>query len=394
MLALVAAWYLTVEIRLLLNPYMSLQFSRENFKAAAPPPAMLAMLWIAVEVWLDLSQRTRSSRVRMRSFGRTESMFVVMAIAILGTFFSRELGAPLSRSFLVILAPVGFTMLRVAYSVENAAWRVAVKRWPPLLERVALLCRPGDAEYMLAQLQSSCGTSFQFSGVIIPPNETEEDTPTSVRYLGRVAELAEAINREGLNRIIVARNGFTAAELSHCSRVSKRMGILMSREIDPAEDDVEVLFNTLHGMHLLDLRPVRFARGLEIATRFYDLAGAAILLVLVSPILLITAALIRATSKGPVFYRSQRVGKGGRYFTFLKFRTMYVDGKRREELRDQNERAGHLFKIRNDPRVTPIGRLLRRWSIDELPQLINVLMGSMSLIGPRPLPAEIWIQTA
>jgi lipopolysaccharide/colanic/teichoic acid biosynthesis glycosyltransferase len=108
---------------------------------------------------------------------------------------------------------------------------------------------------------------------------------------------------------------------------------------------------------------------------------------LLAPVMMIIAALVKATSKGPIYYRAPRVGRGGRYFTFLKFRTMYADSDR-QKVRDQNEKDGHLFKMRNDPRVTPLGRILRRYSLDELPQLINVLAGDMSLVGPRPLPVE------
>jgi lipopolysaccharide/colanic/teichoic acid biosynthesis glycosyltransferase len=82
------------------------------------------------------------------------------------------------------------------------------------------------------------------------------------------------------------------------------------------------------------------------------------------------------------------VGKGGRYFTFLKFRSMYIDGPQREKLAEANEKGGHIFKMRNDPRVTPVGAFIRRYSLDELPQLFNVLRGDMSLVGPRPLPSS------
>ena len=97
--------------------------------------------------------------------------------------------------------------------------------------------------------------------------------------------------------------------------------------------------------------------------------------------------LIKLTSRGPVFYRSRRPGLGGMPFDCFKFRTMYVDADARQaDLEAHNEAGGAIFKIRNDPRVTPIGRFLRRWSIDELPQLLNVVRGEMSLVGPRPLP--------
>jgi lipopolysaccharide/colanic/teichoic acid biosynthesis glycosyltransferase len=112
-----------------------------------------------------------------------------------------------------------------------------------------------------------------------------------------------------------------------------------------------------------------------------------VLIALLLPVFAALACCIRVTSRGPVFYRSQRVGKGGRYFTFWKFRSMYVNASRADVM-PHNEGSGHLFKIRRDPRITPVGRIMRRLSLDELPQLFNVLAGDMSLVGPRPLPAE------
>jgi lipopolysaccharide/colanic/teichoic acid biosynthesis glycosyltransferase len=107
--------------------------------------------------------------------------------------------------------------------------------------------------------------------------------------------------------------------------------------------------------------------------------------------MLIVAFGIRLQSPGPVFFRQKRVGKNGRLFILLKFRSMVQDAERKlDSLRDKNEMSGPVFKIKNDPRVTPFGRFLRRYSIDELPQLFNVLKGDMSLVGPRPpLPEEV-----
>ncbi len=105
--------------------------------------------------------------------------------------------------------------------------------------------------------------------------------------------------------------------------------------------------------------------------------------------MLLVALAIRLTSRGPALFRQVRIGRDGRAFRVFKFRTMFVDAEQRlSELRAHNETDGLLFKIANDPRVTPIGRFLRRTSIDELPQLLNVLTGDMSLVGPRPLPVQ------
>jgi exopolysaccharide biosynthesis polyprenyl glycosylphosphotransferase len=138
---------------------------------------------------------------------------------------------------------------------------------------------------------------------------------------------------------------------------------------------------------LFELKPPVF-EGIDFAVkRSFDLIGATLLLVLLAPFMTPIALAIRLTSRGPVFYRSLRPGIGARPFRCLKFRTMVHGAEHlQEELEHRNELGGALFKIRQDPRVTRVGRFLRRWSLDELPQLFNVLRGQMSLVGPRPLP--------
>jgi exopolysaccharide biosynthesis polyprenyl glycosylphosphotransferase len=121
--------------------------------------------------------------------------------------------------------------------------------------------------------------------------------------------------------------------------------------------------------------------------RLIDVACSALLLILLSPLLLLVTLLIKATSPGPVFFRQERIGLNKRRVQLLKFRTMVPDADEKQlELEHLNEADGPVFKIKKDPRVTPVGRFLRRFSIDELPQLFNVLAGEMSLVGPRPLP--------
>lgn len=126
-----------------------------------------------------------------------------------------------------------------------------------------------------------------------------------------------------------------------------------------------------------------------VAKQTLDFFGALVLLVLLSPVLLFAALAVKFTSSGPVLFRQQRSGLNGRPFTMLKFRTMVTDAEQLQaELASFNEMDGPVFKVTNDPRVTPLGRLLRKWSIDELPQLWNVLRFEMSLVGPRPLPVD------
>jgi lipopolysaccharide/colanic/teichoic acid biosynthesis glycosyltransferase len=124
--------------------------------------------------------------------------------------------------------------------------------------------------------------------------------------------------------------------------------------------------------------------------RSLDVAGSLVLLLLLLPVLLVTAAAIKVSSRGPVLYVHKRIGRGGKPFRMLKFRSMRVQAHEdREDILHLNQAAGPVFKIREDPRITKVGHLIRKLSIDELPQLVNVLLGDMSLVGPRPpLPEE------
>ncbi|MCG9894100.1 MAG: sugar transferase [Fimbriimonadaceae bacterium] len=125
--------------------------------------------------------------------------------------------------------------------------------------------------------------------------------------------------------------------------------------------------------------------------RVIDLVGALLLILALSPIFLVVAALIKLTSRGPLFYVSRRVGMNGVVFNFYKFRSMYMDAEaRKAALAAQNEQSGPIFKMKNDPRITPVGRFIRKFSLDELPQIFSVLKGDMSLVGPRPqLESEV-----
>lgn len=153
----------------------------------------------------------------------------------------------------------------------------------------------------------------------------------------------------------------------------------------------KVYLDRLQEMPLLTFSTTPVNEDLLLLKRAVDFLMALALLVLLSPLLLVLAVLIKLTSKGPVLFRQMRCGLGGRKFTVRKFRSMHLDADlRREELAALNELDGPAFKMRNDPRCTPIGRFMRKFSLDELPQLVNILKGDMSFVGPRPpLPEEV-----
>src|SRR6516165_9375130 len=205
-----------------------------------------------------------------------------------------------------------------------------------------------------------------------------------LRPLGSLRDL----DNERVDEVIIADPDFPQVEAVELVDQCHQRGI----RVRLAPSTMEILIHRAEfvpgqSVPLFDLGPPVF-EGVDFALkRTFDLVGAALLLVLLSPLLLAIVIGVRVTSRGPVLYRSLRRGIGQRPFPCLKFRTMHSDAEELQaDLEEFNEATGALFKIRNDPRLTPVGRLLRRFSLDELPQLVNVLRGEMSLVGPRPLP--------
>jgi exopolysaccharide biosynthesis polyprenyl glycosylphosphotransferase len=209
-----------------------------------------------------------------------------------------------------------------------------------------------------------------------------------LRSLGSLAQLASVLVEHRVQDVIIADPDFPQAEAVELVDVCHRRGV----EVHVAPSTMEILLQRAEfvpgqSLPLFTLKPPVF-EGVDFAVkRTFDVIGATLLLVLLSPLLGAIALAVRASSRGPVLYRSARPGMGGAPFDCLKFRTMHDDAdQRQEDLEALNEKDGALFKIRADPRLTPVGRLLRRFSLDELPQLVNVVRGEMSLVGPRPLP--------
>ena len=172
-------------------------------------------------------------------------------------------------------------------------------------------------------------------------------------------------------------------------RLAKSVGVRVSvlpRLFEVVGSSVE--FDHLDGLTMLGVRRFGLTRSSRVLKRGFDLVGASVGLLAVAPVLLLIALAVRLESRGPIFFRQTRVGMGGRRFYMIKFRSMVPDAEaRKASLRHLNETQG-LFKIADDPRITRVGRFLRKTSLDELPQLLNVWRGEMSLVGPRPLVVD------
>ena len=215
-----------------------------------------------------------------------------------------------------------------------------------------------------------------------------------IKSLGQLSDLREVIEREQIDEVIIADPDFPQQEAVELVDECHRRGV----RVRIAPSTMEILVHRAdfvpgEAVPLFELRSPVFEGFDWVVKRTFDVLGSVALLIVLSPLLALIAIAVKLTSRGPVLYHSMRPGIGGTPFACLKFRTMYQDADTvQDELEQHNEADGALFKMRRDPRVTVVGRGLRRISLDELPQLWNVARGEMSLVGPRPLPQRDYDQ--
>jgi exopolysaccharide biosynthesis polyprenyl glycosylphosphotransferase len=233
------------------------------------------------------------------------------------------------------------------------------------------------------------GIDYEFLGAIAPAGDVN-DLPV----LGGLDALPRILRERDVHELIVSDEGFGERELLELVEEAHRFGV----KVKVAPKTTELLLQRAEyipgeGTPLFELRPPALAGWEWALKRGFDIVVSSFVIVVGSPLWLAIAGAIKLTSRGPVFYRNERIGLGEQPFAMMKFRTMYADAAERQAaLEAANEASGPLFKIRDDPRVTTVGRVLRRFSLDELPQVLNVLWGEMSLVGPRPLPIRDYEQ--
>jgi exopolysaccharide biosynthesis polyprenyl glycosylphosphotransferase len=384
LLAVTVAWSCTIQIRVLLNPLATQRVTSNAVSIWAPSLILVLVLWISMAWRLGLYRGAGIIRLWSSVFNTAEAALLASCSIVLVTFFSRHFGGGVSRSFFMIFAPLSFVALGIARCISVLAAMLAERHWPAPI-RAALL---GDRLHAdrLVDLMRSANVSNAIKGLILPEGHTMDGPPLPMPILGTTAQLAAVINREHLNRIILLNGSISRAELDECSKVFQRMGVIVNCTVDFAPEPGRVNVSNHYGLPLVELRPLSFTKSHHFIKRGFDILAASIALMLLGPVMLVIAAVVWWTSEGPILYKAPRVGRGGRHFMFLKFRSMYT-AMDRAHVAHANEKEGHIFKIKHDPRVTRVGRFLRRYSLDELPQLINVLRGEMSLVGPRPLPA-------
>jgi exopolysaccharide biosynthesis polyprenyl glycosylphosphotransferase len=248
-------------------------------------------------------------------------------------------------------------------------------------ERCLLLGDPAVCERAKRKLNASSALNAEVVWQVTSPRIGEAEVP--------LAKLAELARCHRIERVIVAPRSTDHGDVLNLMRAIKTLGLNVS--VIPRVLEVvgsAVVVDDVDGVLILGVRRFGLTRSSQITKRATDILVAFVGLALLSPVLAVIAAVIKLDSSGPLLFRQQRVGKDGRPFKIVKFRTMVADAdQRKAELLALSEVQG-LFKITDDPRITRVGRILRRSSLDELPQLWNVLRGEMSLVGPRPLVDE------
>jgi exopolysaccharide biosynthesis polyprenyl glycosylphosphotransferase len=252
------------------------------------------------------------------------------------------------------------------------------------VRRRVILVGEGDS---LGRLQRSLaatrgGLAYEFVGAV-----AEEHVP-GLRPLGSRADLSRVLEEVHPDELVLAEAALDERTVLEVVEQAHRHGI----RVRLAPDTTELLvqrgeYVPGQGTPLFELRPPVLTGWDWAVKRSFDLVVSVLVLVLGFPLWLLIALAIKLESRGPVFYVDHRIGVGEREFPMLKFRTMVAGAADLQpELEERNEASGALFKMRDDPRVTRVGRVLRRLSLDEIPQIVNVLRGEMSVVGPRPLP--------
>jgi exopolysaccharide biosynthesis polyprenyl glycosylphosphotransferase len=335
---------------------------------------LTALLFARSGLYAERAQRPGLSRIVGSLFQVT---FVALLFAIInGEHFS---------SYYLFYGSLAFALLYVSVLRAAYEWATGTMLRAAGYRRRAVLVGTGEHIRDVAHaLSDDAHSPIEVVG-FLSPNALPAN---GLRPLGSLRDLEQVLRAHTIDEVIIADPDFPQVDAVELVDECNQHGV----RVRLAPSTMEILIHRAEfvpgqSVPLFELGPPVF-EGVDFALkRTFDVVGATLLLVLLSPLLLAITIAVRLSSRGPIVFRSTRRGIGQRPFHCLKFRTMSTNAEElQSELESLNEASGALFKIRRDPRLTPVGRLLRRFSLDELPQLVNVLRGEMSLVGPRPLP--------
>ena len=353
---------------------------------------LLLVSALALPVWLGVFARYRLYQTAsVTSFTSEFSRIVhaVLAATVCTALIEVVIAVPVSRAWLLLLLLVALVGVLAERSVVRVLFRRA-RASGHLKRPVVMIGTNAEALGVVNMLQSSPELGYEVVGLL--DCDTAYGVVPPVPVLGRWSDAIEIVQEVDATGVIIAASAMDVPLANRLARELMERGYhveLTSGLVDISAN--RLVARPLGRRSVLHVEPVHRFGWRGVAKRAFDIVIAAAGLIVVSPILLAAAIAIKLDSPGSVFFRQERVGMNGKHFGVLKLRTMLTDAERTlPALRSQSEVDGPLFKMRDDPRVTRVGRVLRSWSIDELPQLWNVLRGEMSIVGPRPaLPGEI-----
>ncbi|WP_216917808.1 sugar transferase [Nocardia noduli] len=310
-------------------------------------------------------------------------------LAIISLIFQIEF----ARGYLAIALPLG--LLGLMFS--RLAWRLRIRARRrtrgDYLTSVLVVGPPEAAQAMATAFSRDLATGYKVVGVCVPdgiPGSAGfglHATDRTVSVVGDDRSVVDAVRRSGADTVAVTATDYLGpVELRRMAWELDPLGVELV--VAPGVVDISGarLTNRLvAGMPMLHIAKPRYDRAKSTGKAVFDLGFSAAVLLAILPVLLVIAVAVKATSAGPVFYLSERIGRGGTPFRMIKFRSMYIGADRDVvDLIEHNGGNPVFFKLKQDPRVTPVGRFLRKFSLDELPQFLNVLRGEMSVVGPRP----------
>ncbi len=359
--------------------------------------AVVALSLLIALAWLGALSVFRTRESRVLCVGVTEYRRVVgasaMTFGVLGIVVSVAQWDS-ARSFFLLSLPLGITGL----VAERWLWRKWLGRagnGGRALSRVVVVGTDTDVAYVVAQMRRKLGLAYSVVGAVTDAGGVDgrsfgaSDVPVT-HDLDRVADRAVELGADAVVIASVPRDRDGYVQAVSWSLEGRAIDLILATSLANVAGP-RIRFRPVEGLPLIHVEVPQFEGARHVLKRGFDVAVAGTALLLLAPLLAVVALLVRLDSPGPALFRQERVGRDGGHFTMLKFRSMVVTAERDlAALRDRNEGSGALFKIRQDPRVTRIGRFIRKHSIDELPQLWNILVGDMSVVGPRPpLPTEV-----
>jgi exopolysaccharide biosynthesis polyprenyl glycosylphosphotransferase len=306
---------------------------------------------------------------------------LVLAWPVLGVADLLNLGNPALVAIVATVATASFD------SVGRALGRGWAHRIAPLRQRTVIVGSGLVADRLADRLDRHAEFGLQTIGLVDDDVHTLNDTQRLPK-LGSLDQLNEVLDTSKVDRVIIAFSRASHQQLLSCIRTCRdhRVAVDVVPRLFELLDSGQAQ-NQIGGLPLLSIGAPPLTKISRVAKRGLDIVISGAILVLLSPILLLVAIAIKIDSRGPIFFRQVRAGRGNTEFRLFKFRSMYKDAEeRKRQFKEENEATdGVMFKIKRDPRITKTGRFLRRSSLDEIPQLVNVFRGEMSLVGPRPL---------